>query len=183
MPFIHHTAQTAPAAARPAMAAIEGTFGFLPAPVALMSESPELLQAFTRSNALFERSTLTELEREVLVLTIATRNECHVCVALHTASLTRAAAPEQLVTALRTRQPLSDPRLEAVRVFTLAVLDTAGGVDEAQMQAFLDLGFTRRNALEVVLGVGTYTLSTFANRMTEAPLDPPFAPFAWEGAA
>ncbi|PTR44855.1 putative peroxidase-related enzyme [Rhodococcus sp. OK611] len=183
MPFTHHTAQTAPGAARPTMATIEGKFGFLPAPVALMSESPELLQAFTRSNALFERSTLTELEREVLVLTIATRNECHVCVALHTASLTRAAAPEQLVQDLRSRQPLSDPRLEAIRRFTLEVLDAAGGVDEAQMQAFLDHGFTRRNALEVVLGVGTYTLSTFANRMTEAPLDPPFAPFAWEGAA
>ncbi|AQA21044.1 carboxymuconolactone decarboxylase family protein [Rhodococcus sp. MTM3W5.2] len=165
------------------MTAIEGKFGFLPAPVALMSESPELLQAFTRSNALFERSTLTELEREVLVLTIATRNACHVCVALHTASLTRAAAPAELVAALRARQPLTDPRLDAIRVFTLAVLDTAGGVDEEQMRAFLERGFTRRNALEVVLGVGTYTLSTFANRMTEAPLDPPFAPFAWEGAA
>ncbi|SEM46486.1 carboxymuconolactone decarboxylase family protein [Rhodococcus maanshanensis] len=183
MPFTHHTAQTAPAAVRPTMVAIEGKFGFLPAPVALMSESPELLQAFTRSNTLFERGTLTELEREVLVLTIATRNECHVCVALHTASLTRAAAPEELVTALRARQPLPEPRLEAVRVFTLAVLDAAGGVSEAQMHAFLDHGFTRRNALEVVLGVGTYTLSTFANRMTDAPLDEAFAPFAWEGAA
>jgi hypothetical protein len=32
-------------------------------------------------------------------------------------------------------------------------------------------GYTIRNALEVVLGVGTYTMSTLANRMTQAPVD------------
>lgn len=46
------------------------------------------------------------------------------------------------------------------------------GVDDATLVAFLDHGFTRQNALEVVLGVGTYTLSTFANRLTRAPADP-----------
>ncbi|MFD4181234.1 carboxymuconolactone decarboxylase family protein [Rhodococcus sp. NPDC058514] len=183
MPFTHHTADTAPAAARPTMAAIEGAFGFLPAPAALMSESPELLHAFTRSNALFESCTLTALEREVLVLTIATRNECHVCVALHTATLTRTGASADLIEALRTRRPLDDPRLEGLRAFTLAVLDHAGAVPDAQLDEFLGLGFTRRNALEVVLGVGSYTLSTFANRMTGAPLDEAFVPFAWDGAA
>jgi hypothetical protein len=32
----------------------------------------------------------------------------------------------------------------------------------------------------VVLGVGTYTMSTLANRMTRAPLDKQFSGFAWE---
>jgi len=40
-------------------------------------------------------------------------------------------------------------------------------------------GFTPRNALEVVLGIGAYPISTFTNRMTAAPLDPPFEPFGW----
>ncbi|NCL75950.1 hypothetical protein [Rhodococcus sp. YH1] len=44
---------------------------------------------------------------------------------------------------------------------------------------FTAAGFTARNALEVVLGVGTFTLSTLANRLTAAELDPPLAPFAW----
>ncbi|MFJ6697187.1 hypothetical protein ACIQM4_14105 [Streptomyces sp. NPDC091272] len=37
----------------------------------------------------------------------------------------------------------------------------------AQLEAFCAAGYTRRNALEVVLGIGTYTLSTFANRLVE----------------
>ncbi len=50
------------------------------------------------------------------------------------------------------------------------------------MEAFLAQGYTARNVLEVVLGIGAYTISTLANRMTGAPLDEPLAPFAWHAA-
>lgn len=56
------------------------------------------------------------------------------------------------------------------------MLATAGAVDDAALDAFLDRGYTARNALEVVLGIGTYTLSALANRLTRAPLDPQLAP-------
>jgi hypothetical protein len=40
--------------------------------------------------------------------------------------------------------------------------------DEA-LHAFLGHGYTARNALEVVMGIGTYTMSTLANRLVRAP--------------
>ncbi|HET9079849.1 MAG TPA: hypothetical protein VFO01_04960 [Trebonia sp.] len=43
---------------------------------------------------------------------------------------------------------------------------------------FLARGFTRRNALEVVTGIGAYTLSTLANRLTGAPVDEELKAFA-----
>lgn len=46
---------------------------------------------------------------------------------------------------------------------------------DTDLDAFLAHGHTPRNALEVVLGIGTYTLSTLANRLTRAPLDPQLA--------
>ena len=64
-------------------------------------------------------------------------------------------------------------------MFTLRVLDTAGDVGEPALRAFLAAGYTAQNALEIVLGIGTYTLSTLANRLVEAPLDEPLTPFAW----
>ena len=39
-------------------------------------------------------------------------------------------------------------------------------------------GFTRRNALEIVLGIGALTLSTLANRLTGAPVDEQLRAFA-----
>jgi alkylhydroperoxidase family enzyme len=98
---------------------------------------------------------------------------------MHTAKLTTLAASDDLIAALRGGQPLADQRLEAIRVFTLAVIATSGAVSAESWQAFLAQGYTSQNALEIVLGIGTYTMSTLANRMTEAQLDEELQPFAW----
>ena len=181
--FTAYEPDTAPAAARPVMAGVRRSLGHLPAAVGLMAGSPELLKGFLAANAAFEATDLDPVAREVVVLTVATRNGCHLCVAMHTATLVRHGAAPELIEALRTGAALPDPRLEALRRFTVAVLDHRGAVPDADLDALLAAGWQRRHALDVVLGVGTYTISTFANRLTEAPLDAPLAAYAWTPAA
>jgi AhpD family alkylhydroperoxidase len=178
--FTEHTVESAPAGARRAMTATASHLGYLPSGVALMATSPDLLDGFLKLSAMFEATTLDPIAREVLVMTIATRNGCHLCVAMHTARLTALDADPALIAALRegAAQTLADPRLDAVRVFTLRVLETAGDVGEAALRSFLAHGYTGQNALEVVLGIGTYTMSTLANRLTGAPVDEPLRQFA-----
>jgi AhpD family alkylhydroperoxidase len=178
--FTHHTLDSAPVEARRSMTATVKHLGYLPAPVARLASSPHLLDAFLRTSGLFESTTLDPVAREVLVMTIATRNGCHVCVAMHTGKLRALGANNEVIAGLRAGRPLTDERLEAIRVFTIAVLDEAGAVSEASMRAFLAQGYTSQNALEVVLGIGAYTMYTLANRMTRAPLDEQLEPFAWE---
>jgi AhpD family alkylhydroperoxidase len=168
--FIDHTTESAPPGARRAMSATEKRLGRLPPAVARMAASPELLDGFLKCGALFETSTLDPIAREVVVMTMATRNHCHVCVALHTAKLAALGADDETVAALQEQRRLADDRFEAIRLFTLEVLRTAGEVDDETLTTFLRNGYTHRNALEVVLGIGTYTMSTLANRMTAAPL-------------
>lgn len=180
--FPSHTVDSAPEAARQTVAGVEGKFGFLPGAVARMATSPETLHGFLRASALFESGTLPPLARETLVLTMATRNRCHVCVAMHTATLVRLGASDDLIRALREGRPLAQSDLEAVRLFTLAVLETAGAVGDRELRDYLEAGFTTRQALEVVLGIGTYTISTLANRLTEAPVDEAFNAHRWEAA-
>jgi ribosomal-protein-alanine N-acetyltransferase len=101
---------------------------------------------------------------------------------MHTARLTALGADPGLIEALRDpdrAEPLPDERLDAVRVFALRVLDTAGDVGDQALQDFLAAGYTTQNALEVVLGIGTYTMSTLANRLTGAPVDDQLAAYAW----
>lgn len=176
--FVDHTVESAPAASRRAMTATADRLGYLPAPVARMAEAPALLDGFLKLSGMFEATTLDQLARETVIMTIAVRNGCEVCVAMHTATLTRLDADPALITALREGTPLPDARLAAVQEFTLAVLDSAGAVGDERLSAFLANGFTRRQALEVVLGIGAYTLSTVANRLTGAPLDDQLLPFA-----
>ncbi|WBB93858.1 carboxymuconolactone decarboxylase family protein [Verrucosispora sp. WMMC514] len=181
--FTTHTIDSAPEAARATMDGVHRRIGYLPGAVGLMAESPELLTGFLTANASFDRCALDPIQREVVVLTVAGRNECHLCVAMHTATLVRHGAAAELIDALRVGATLPDERLEALRCFTLAVLDNRGAVPDAELSAFLAAGYQPRHALDVVLGVGTYTISTFANRLTRAPIDPPLAAYAWQPAA
>lgn len=178
--FTGHTIESAPPASRRVMTATVRDLGYLPAATARWAASPHLLDGFRRLSAIFESSTLDPLAREVLVLTMATRNGCHVCIAMHTRRLTAMQADPGLIAALRDGpgMALPDARLDAVRVFTLRVLDTAGDVGDDALGEFLAGGYTAQNALEVVVGIGTYTMSTLANRLTAAPVDDQLRQFA-----
>jgi AhpD family alkylhydroperoxidase len=178
--FTEHTIESAPLESRRHMAATEQHLGYLPAATARWAASPHLLDGFGKLNGLFEASTLDPVAREVLVMTMVTRNGCHLCVAMHTGRLTAMEAGDALIATLRSgpHEPLADPRLEAVRSFTLRVLDAAGDVPDDALRAFLAHGYTPQNALEVILGIATYTLSTLANRLTGAPVDEQVRQFA-----
>ena len=166
--FTQHTLESAPAESRPIIENTVEHLGHLPDAVAKLAESPEMLGGFLQASGRFEASTLDPLAQEVVVMTIATRNGCRVCIGMHTGRLRQLNAGSALITALRDQTPVADARLEALRQFTLRVLATTGDVPDDEIEQFLAAGYTRRNALEVVLGIGTYTMSTLANRLVRA---------------
>jgi len=59
------------------------------------------------------------------------------------------------------------------------VVDKRGHLEEADIQALLEAGYTRQTVLEVVLGVGMKTLSNYTNHIVNTPLDQAFEPMAW----
>jgi AhpD family alkylhydroperoxidase len=170
-PFPDQTLDSAPPEAQRQMKATASHLGYLPAALARMAISPQLMDGFFKANGLFEQTTLDPLARETLVMTMAVRNGCHICVAMHTASLTRLGADARLIADLRAGRPVADERLAAIQRFIQEVLETAGAVSDQQLAAFFRLGYTPRQALEVVLGIGAFTISTLANRMTRSPVD------------
>lgn len=174
-PFEDHTLDTAPDESRPALAGAKAKFGFVPSALARMAESPTAVAAFGKTMATFEASSLAHVEREVIAMTTASIVGCHVCVALHGAIL--AANPETapLAAPLREGRSLDDPRLGALQRFTRAVIATRGDVAPEDLSAFLAAGYTKRAALDVVVGVALYTFTAYTNRLTRAPIDPAFA--------
>jgi AhpD family alkylhydroperoxidase len=174
--FPDHTIDTAPAGSRVAMVNTQRRFGVVPPAVARLATSPQLLNGFLAASAAFEQTTLPPVAREVMIMTVAVRNGCQVCIGIHGAALKRLGAGD-LITPLRDNRPLADhdhstcperERLEAVRVFTHQLIDTAGKVTDHDLDAFLAVGYTQQNALELVFGIGVYTMSTLANRLVGA---------------
>jgi alkylhydroperoxidase family enzyme len=66
---------------------VESPVGHLPPAVARMAASPHALEGFLKASGLFEATTLEPVAREVLIMTVAIRNGCHVCIDMHTAKL------------------------------------------------------------------------------------------------
>lgn len=173
------TETTAPSEIRSVLAASVRQVGFLAQPVARAARSPALLRHMLAGFAAFERTSLAPLERETLAMTVAFERGCHYCMAMHSALLSAEPAHARVVAALREGGPLDDPRLEAVRALVRTLLADHGRVGDDELARFIAAGFTEEQALEVVLGVAVYELSTTTNILTDAPLDPPFAAFAW----
>ncbi len=171
---------SAPEAARTLLAASQKQFGFLPSPVALGAHAPGVLQHLFASFVAFDRTSLSALEREVIAMTVAFEHGCHYCMAMHTALQAGSEHAQPIVAALRTGVPLPNVRLDALRSFARALVQHRGHVPAPIADAFSAAGYGEQQALEVVLGVGVYTLSTFMNIVTDAQLDAPFAAFAWE---
>lgn len=169
--FTAHTLDTAPEAARPIFADVKAAFGFVPNLQAYMAESPELLAGYTALWDLFGKSTLTPHEQQVVYLTANFENECHYCMAGHTTLARMQKMGEDVIAALRVGTALPDPRLEALHRFATLVVRNRGFVEDAEVEAFLAAGFTRRNVLEVVLGAATKLMSNYTNHIVKTPLD------------
>lgn len=182
MTYRIHTPETAPEGARESLTAAKKAFGFCPHLLGVMAEAPALLKAYLTVSRLFEETSFTPAERQVVLLTVSYENGCEYCVAAHTVIAKMQQVPPQVVAAIREGAPIADGKLEALRRYTAALVQTRGWPSPQDTGAFLDAGYTPANALEVVLGVGQKTLSNYTNHIAATPLDQAFAGAAWSKA-
>lgn len=179
MEFSIHTTDTAPQDSQETLAAVADKFGFVPNVLGVMAESPALLKAYATLSSLFEETSLTPTERNVVILAISATNACSYCVAAHSVGATMQKVPADVIEALRSGKPLSDRKLEALRRLAAAIVETRGYPEDDVVRAFLDAGYSRANLLEVIVGVGMKTLSNYTNHIAETPLDDAFQPAQW----
>ena len=176
--FPMHSVESAPEASRPAMTWYAENFGMIPNLAAVLAESPALLLSYwqTQQNLLLH-STLSRQEMNVVQTAVAHANACQYCVAGHTAfgkTEFFGNSDEQLA-AVRSGDAFEDPRLNALRDFSLRILQNQGRMSASQLQAFLDAGFTRAQALDVVANIAAKVMSNYANQLVLTPVDDAFA--------
>jgi len=179
--FNIYSIQNAPLAAQPLLEGAQQKFGFVPNLLGGFAESPTVLQAYLDIGALFEKTSLTPVEQQVLLLAASVENHCIYCVAVHSMlAKHKAKADAAIVSALRERLPLPDKKLDALAAFTRAVVEQRGKVTGIALDNFIGAGYSRSQVLEVVLGVTMKTLSNYANHIIHAPLDSQFQAEAWD---
>lgn len=175
--FAIHTLTTAPQGARPALLQATRAFGSIPNLLGVMAESPALVSGYLAVAGAFRESSFAPLEQHVVLQTVNRVNDCAYCTAAHSAEALRVLKIDPSIdAALRELRPLDDPRLEALRTFVVKVVAERGRVGARSTQALLAAGYTKAQALEVVLGVAMKTLSNYVNHLTSTPLDAALEP-------
>ncbi len=177
--FQVHSIDSAPDRAKPTLEKAQKAMGFIPNLYGTFAESPATLEAYATIGSLFDRSSFNATERQIVLLATSFENGCEYCMAAHTTIAGMQKLPADVVEALRSGNAIPDARLEALRSFTLQVVRERGWVKDADVQAFLDAGFTQAQVLEVILGVGMKTISNYTNHVASIPLDGAFQPNAW----
>jgi len=172
--FTIHDETTAPEDIQDFLVQTKKRNGFIPNLHAIMSEAPGLLKGYRELNDLFLKSSFNRDEITVIWQTVNVENNCHSMVAKSMK------IDEEITESLRNETPFSDPKLEALRTFTLQMVRKHGVLGDQDVKAFLDAGYTNRNMLEVILGVAMKTMSNYTNHLAQTPLDIPFQSAAWE---
>lgn len=183
MTYTVHTPNSAPAAAREILNGAKKGFGFVPNLLGVMAEAPTLVKAYTTLSRIFEETSFSAAERQVVLLAVSYENGCEYCVAAHSVIAGMQKVPGDVVGAIRDGKPIADAKLEALRRFTAAVTRTRGWPSKDDARAFMSAGYAQAQVLEVILGVGIKTLSNYANHVAETPLDEAFAKATWSKVA
>lgn len=177
--FEVHDHDTAPAGGTDALARAEKAFGFAPNLVRVLAEAPEAAQAYLDLGERFSASSLSPGEEQVVLLTTSFENGCDYCMAAHSAVAGMVGIAGETLEALRSGGALPEARLEALRAFTAAVVQSRGRPSADQVKRFLEAGFGRAQVLEVMLGVAMKTLSNYTNHVAGTPLDEAFEAQRW----
>ena len=177
--FTTHDFETAPEDAQPLLNAATSAYGFIPNLLGTMAEAPALLEGYMTLAGIFDKTSLSETERQIILMTNNRLNGCAYCMTAHTSISQASGVPADVIDALRNNTPIDDPKLEALRSFTAVINESRGWPREDNIEALLDAGYTRQTALEVILGTALKVMSNYTNHIAATELDAAFEPNAW----
>jgi uncharacterized peroxidase-related enzyme len=169
--FKLHTIETAPEASRKGLAEVRQKFGRVPNFFAVTAESPAATNAYVSLSNMFQTSALTPAEQQIVILTASVENKCDYCVAAHSRGAKMAGVLEDAINAIKAKTPLKDAKTEALRRLVSQIVDKRGWLSDADVQAFLDQGYSRSQLLDVMVGVSMKTLSNYINHLTDPPIE------------
>ncbi|VEP15866.1 conserved hypothetical protein [Hyella patelloides LEGE 07179] len=179
MEFTIHALETAPDESKEALAHAKETFGFIPNLEGILAEAPALLKGSMTLWDLFETTSFTPIEQQVIYLTANYENSCSYCMAAHSGLAKMTGISQENIEALRNGTPMPEPKLQALRRFTQKMVQERGWVEDREIEAFMTAGYSKQQVLEVILGIAVKVMHNYTNHIAKTPLDRQFQPNIW----
>ena len=165
----------APEKSRPLLEKIQKSFKFIPNLFGVFANSPVLFEGYLELEGTFEKGTLSAVERQIVLLAASVENSCRYCTAAHSTLLKSFMhVPAEVVSAIRSNQPLPDPKAHALVALTKEIVAKRGHVGEQTVDNFLAAGYRKDQVLEVLMGVALKTMSNYLDHISPTELDAAF---------
>lgn len=179
--FTYYEIENAPTDSKPLMEQSMKAFNMIPNLHKILAEAPATYEAYNALISLFmKNTTLSPLEQQVVFMTSNFENKCHYCIPGHTWMMKAAKMPDEIIQALREGTPIPDVKLQALHDYTKSLLDSRGHIGDQALKDFLDAGYSKRQALEVLTGLSAKLISNFTNAITHTKIDRQMKPFEWK---
>ncbi len=144
-----------------------------------MANLPAFLDTYLHGYNLFrQQSNLTSAEQEVVFLAISKQNGCDYCIAAHsTLAANKSGVPADVLSAIRSGDPINDERLAAVYSIAVEINNSRGRPDPEIVTSFFEAGYNETHILAITLAVSVKVLSNYSNHYFDTKVDDVFAAY------
>jgi uncharacterized peroxidase-related enzyme len=157
------------------LVAVEKALGIVPNMVSTMAQSPAVANAYVSFSTALSHGALPAKIREALALTVSEANSCNYCVSAHTFLGGKAGLSEHDI--LNARRATSDePKVAAALAFARKINDARGRVNDADVAALRQQGFTDGEIAEIIAHVALNIFTNYFNIAAGTEIDFPVAP-------
>ncbi len=153
-----------PADIRERLSTVQEKSGFLPNIFVALARRPDEFRAFfAYHDALLEQQhgTLTKADKEMIIVTTSALNDCHYCVIAHGAIL-RIRSKKPFISdqvAINYRKADITAAQRAMLDFACAVALRSGSVEDKEIQALVDLGFSHEDVWDILAVTAFFAMS------------------------
>ena len=161
-----------PAASKPTLDMFTKNIGFTPNMLATFAMSPVAFNSWATLLGSLSK-TLDVKTRDAIGLAVSEVNGCDYCLTLHSYMAEHMAKLTADEIILARRGGATDPKRHAAVQFARKVIEARGHVNDADLKAVRDAGYTDANIIEIVALVAMYSLTNFFNNVFDHEKDFP----------
>lgn len=159
-------------AAKDLLDAVKRKIGMVPNLARTLAHSPAALGGYLALSGALDAAALDAKTRERIALAVAQVNGCGYCLSAHSAIAKMVGLGAEEIAAAR-RGRSSDVKAAAAVRYALRLLETRGGVADADVADARSAGLSDAELVEIPVIVAANVLTNFANRAAAVEVDFP----------
>lgn len=164
--------ETATGEAADLFGAVKSKFGMVPNLLKTVGHEPSVLKGYLDFSGALGGASFDANTREAIALTVAGANGCDYCASAHTAASKMMKVDQDEITR-RLGGTSDDAKLNTLLNFARQVVETRGFVEDADLQAVRDTGYTDAQVVELVGNVVVNIFTNYINHVADTEIDFP----------